>query len=180
MNTHAYSNIYIHTHSRTHSYTNKVIFLYSVKKQQGVTLIETIVFLVVVSIALGAVMNVFSTGVVNSVDPVVRSRALSLAQAQLDDILSRSFDENSPAGGIPACDSTLGLACAGIAADADFDDVGDYNGFVNNSDPNHTLTVSVVNASFAGVLAAQARLITIQTSMPDGDVVTISAYKTNF
>lgn len=150
-------------------------------KCRGVTLVETIVFLVVVSIALAALVRVYTYAIVNSVDPAAKIRALELAQAQLDEILARKFDENTPSGGVPACDSTSGPACLGISPDGDFDDVGDYHGFTNNSDPNHTLTVSVVNAGAdLGLPAAQARLIRVSATVPGGDSLTLSVYKANF
>lgn len=151
------------------------------KASRGVTLVETIVFLVIISVAMVALIKVYTYAIVNSVDPVVRTRALELAQAQLDEVLARKFDENTPTGGVPACDSTSGPVCAGIVADAGFDDVGDYNGFVNNSDPNHTITVTVVAAGGEiGIPAAQARRVTVTATVPGGDSLVLSAYKTNF
>lgn len=151
------------------------------RTSSGVTLIETMVFLVVVSIALVALVRVYTSAVTNSVDPVVRVRALELAQAQIDEILSRKFDENTPTSGVPACDSTAGVACLGIVGDGDYDDVGDYNGFVNNSDPNHTLTVSVISAGDEiGLPLNQARRITVSTTISGASDLVLSAYKTNF
>lgn len=146
---------------------------------RGVTLVETIVFLVIVGVALSALVQVYTYAMVNSVDPVVRARALELAQAQLDEVLSRKYDENTPTGGIPACDSAFGVACLGISPDGDYDDIGDYDGFVNNSDPNHTLTVSVTETSF-GTPAAPARLISVSATVPGSSNLVLSVYKTNF
>ncbi|WGO97421.1 prepilin-type N-terminal cleavage/methylation domain-containing protein [Saccharophagus degradans] len=149
--------------------------------QSGVTLIETVVFLVVVSIALVALIRVYTQAVVSSVDPVVQIRALEKAQAQMDEILARKFDENTPTGGVPACDSSTGVACAGISPDADYDDVGDYNGFVDASETNYTVSVSVVNAgSELGLANTRARRITVTALMPGGNSVVLSAYKVNF
>lgn len=151
--------------------------------QKGVSLIETLVFLVVVSIALGALINVFSHAVENSVDPVVRIRALELAQAQLDEVLSRKFDENTPSGGVPACNSSAGVACAGITPDADYDDVGDFNGYVNNSHANHTISVAVVEAGSelsSSIGNGNARRITVTVTVPGSSDIQLSAYKVNF
>lgn len=148
---------------------------------QGVTLIETVVFLVVVSIALVALLRVYGAAVSASVDPVIQIRALEKAQAQMDEVLARKFDENTPTGGVPACDSSAGTPCAGIVADADYDDVGDFNGYSDTSEPNYTVGVSVVNAgSEIGITNTNARRITVVVSMPGGDSVTLSAYKVNF
>lgn len=153
----------------------------SSKYHIGVTLIEMMVFIVVVSIALGALLQVFNGSVMQTVDPLVRIKSLEKAQALMDQILVRKFDENTPTGGIPACGSSDGIACLGITADSDYDDVGDYNGYSDNSDAGFPVAVSVVEAGTdLGLLNAQARRITVVISMPDGKSVTLSSYKANF
>lgn len=128
-----------------------------------------------------ALIRVYTQAVVTSVDPVVQIRALEKAQAQMDEILARKFDENTPTGGVPACDSSAGVACAGIAPDADYDDVGDYNGFVDNSEASYAVSVTVVNAgSELGLVNTRARRVTVTAAMPAGNSVVLSAYKVNF
>lgn len=149
----------------------------------GVTLIELIVFIVIVSIALGALLSVFNHSVSRSVDPIVQARALECAQSKLEQILARKFDENSPTGGVPACGSaeTNAVACAGITSDAAYDDVGDYNGQIDNSNADCEITVSVTNAGAdLGLSADQARLIRVDVSSPGGGSATLSVYKANF
>ena len=149
--------------------------------QRGVTLIETIVFIVVISIALVALVRVYEQSVINSVDPLLRVRALELAQAQMDEVLSRKFDENTPTGGIPACDTAAGIACAGIVADAGLDDVGDYNANPTLGAAPYTVTVSVVPAGAElGIANTQARRVTVNVTMPGGDSVILTSYRTNF
>lgn len=152
-----------------------------VKGQGGFTLIEVMVFIVVVAIAMGALLAVFNESVVKSVDPAVRIKALEKAQAKLDDILARKFDENTPTGGVPACDSPTGLPCSGISPDGDFDDVGDYHGHVDHSDPQFPLSVSVTQAGGdLGLAPSQAKRIQVSVAMPGGNTLTLSAYKVNF
>ncbi len=150
-------------------------------KQRGATLIEAIVFLVVIGVALTALLSVFNEKVVKSVDPVVRARALEVAQAQLDEILSRKFDQNTPTGGIPACDTSGAVACLGIGADTAYDDVGDYHGFTDTSDALYPVSVAVVSAGAdLGLPSVQARRITVTVGMPGGDQLQLSAYRANF
>lgn len=148
-------------------------------KQRGVTLIEVILFIVVLSIALVAILRVFNVAVTRSVDPLVRVRAIEIAQAQLDEILSRRFDENTPIGGVPACNANNGVTCLGIAADADFDDVGDYHSFTKTFTGGYTLVVSVIAED------AETRRISVTVDLPDlssssGSSITLSAYRVNF
>ncbi|WP_188150347.1 type IV pilus modification PilV family protein [Teredinibacter waterburyi] len=150
------------------------------KPDSGVTLIETIVFLVVIAIALTGLMMVFNESVTKSVDPVVRIRALELGQGQLDEVMSRKFDENTPTGGIPHCGAVSGVACLGITADSGFDDVGDYDGFSRTVD-GYSLTVSVSEAGDdLGLSAAEARLVQVVVTMPGGDSLQLAAYRANF
>ena len=152
--------------------------------EAGVSLVELVVFIIVVSIALLALISVFNQSMVNSADPLIRVRALECAQAKLDEVTSRKFDENSPTGGIPACGSaeTGAVACAGIVADAGFDDIGDYNG-QSFLDGDCNVSVSVVGEGTDLGLADDAdlvRLITVTSTAPNGDTVVLSTYHTNF
>lgn len=147
--------------------------------KQGITLVETILFILVISIALVVLLRAFDQSLASNVDPVVRVRALQLAQAQLDEILARKFDENTPIGGVPRC-GAAGINCAGIVADSDYDDVGDFNGLVDTGFPRHRVSVTVVNAGAdIGLADADARLITVRVSYAD-DELALSAYKVNF
>lgn len=153
-------------------------------RQLGVTLIETIVFIVVVSIALGALLRVFQQASIDSVDPVVKTKALEVAQATLDEILSRKFADNTPTGGVPACDP-----CSAIGTGPGFNDVGDYNGYTDNSDPNFRISVSVTDAGGdLGIAANNARLVTVTVDYIDSNPLrsagrgrlSLSAYRVNF
>ncbi len=147
----------------------------------GFTLIELLAFILVISVGLAGLLFSFNFGVVHSVDPITRIKGLEKSQALLDEILSRRFDENTPAGGIPACDSAQGVACAGIASSLDYDDVGDYHGYSDTSEAGYSLSVTVVNAGTElGITNTQARRITVTTQMPDNRTITLSAYKANF
>lgn len=163
------------------SSTNARTNLQSAFVQRGVSLIELVVFIVVVSIGLGAVLSVFNQSVVRSVDPAVRVKALERAQALMDEILARKFDENTPTGGVPACDSIMGSPCAGIVADSGYDDVGDYHGYSDTSDSRFKVSAEVIVAGdHLGLTVSRARLIRITVAMPGAGALTLSAYKVNF
>jgi len=157
------------------------VFSRSKAPQSGFTLLEVIVFIVVISIALGALLAVFNHSVIRTVDPAVRIKALEKGQALMDEILARKFADNTPTGGTPACDSAGGNACVAISPDGDFDDVGDYNGYADNSDARFPVSVSVVEAGAdLGLPASGARRITISVAMPDGKILRLTSYKVNF
>jgi MSHA pilin protein MshD len=128
-------------------------------------------------------VTVMNNHLSNSVDPIVNTRALECAQAKLDEISARKYDENSPTGGVPACGSgeSGSAACLGVVPDGDLDDVGDYNGQVDTVDSNCSIAVTVVNAGTdLGLSNDQARRITVDVTSPGGGRATLTTYRTNF
>ena len=149
--------------------------------ERGFTLIETVIFLVALSIALTGVAKVFHDRAGASVDPVLRLYALEEAQSLLDEVLARKFDQNTPTGGVPACNSFGGPACAGITPDGAFDDVGDYHGYSKPYPTGFALNVAVVEAGDELSLpAAEARRVSVTIALPNDHTFILSAYKVNF
>lgn len=161
----------------------------SFPRQRGVTLIELIVFIVVVSIALTVMVTAMNSSLIRSVDPVMDIRALECAQAMLDEINARKFDENSPTGGIPACVWDPGgvYVCGGIVPHNPGDEVSDKNDvgdFENYQGERHRcdISVSVTDAGADLGLAddRNARLITVEARTASGGKTVLSTYRTNF
>jgi MSHA pilin protein MshD len=82
--------------------------------QKGVTLIELILSMVIISIAVVGIFSVINLTVSHSADPVVNYQAIAIAESYLDEILLQSYTD--PDG------SNAG------ETRSSFDDVGDYNG----------------------------------------------------
>jgi len=156
------------------------------RRQFGVTLIELIVFIIVISLSLGALVQVVNQSVSSSVDPITRVRLLEIAQSQLDEVQSRKFDENTPTGGLPAC---VAAGCAGIGLDAGedlddastLDDVDDFHGYDTSLVPGYTLLVQVFEAGVdLGLAAAVAKRIEVTVTAPTGEIIMLSTYRANF
>ena len=58
-------------------------------QQRGFTLIELIVYIVVVTFALAGILSVMNVVVKNSADPMVRKQAIVLAESILEEILQK-------------------------------------------------------------------------------------------
>jgi len=58
------------------------------KKQAGFTLIETIITLIVLSIAAIGVLSVFTAGMKGSANPLILNQAISLAQERMDSAIA--------------------------------------------------------------------------------------------
>ena len=65
------------------------------KNENGFTLIETVITLVVLSLAAVGVLSVYTSGMKGSVNPLLMSQATRLAQGEMDQI----FGEKAAAGG---------------------------------------------------------------------------------
>lgn len=156
----------------------------------GFTLIEMMVFIVVVAVALGALMQVYNQGVSQSVDPIVRVRLLELAQSKLDEVIARKYDNNTPSGGIPACNSSGGATCTAVlgregsescATPAGLNDVDDFHGCVDTPYSNYTRTVTVYAAGAdLGLAAGNAKRIEVTVALSAGETLTLSSYRANF
>ena len=92
-------------------------------RARGFTLIETVIFIVIIAIAVLSVTLLFSQSVRHSNAPLERQRALALANAFMEEIRHKRWDENTPIGGgcvetgSGFCDSycaTLSAASCGV------------------------------------------------------------------
>lgn len=160
------------------------------KAKQGFTLIEMIVGIVVLAIAMGVITAALGPLYKKSADPWHQVRAAELGHSLLNEIMARSFDENSDrsgsgyrcdaaseAGAIPCTTPVLtsgqyrfpkdAVGCVGANCESreSFDDVDDFDGF--NSDGG-----SLVNIVDAELLQRyrnyQARVWVIYDGNYDG------------
>ena len=165
-------------------------------RQQGVTLIELVISIVVLSIALIALINAMGGSLQRSSNILLQDHSIQLAQAYLDEILAKRYDETTPIGGVPA--STT-VNCAALGAEtgenrATFDDVDDYDGLndqpprsqTSTSFPEYaqyrvTVTVSCVGGDLGQFATADSlKRIEVAIIDPKGDRMVFSAYRGNF
>ena len=73
------------------------------KRQSGVTLIELVLTIVLLAIALVGVTLGIQMATSRSADTTLEVRAVALAQAYLDEILGKRYDERTPSNGVPPC-----------------------------------------------------------------------------
>jgi MSHA pilin protein MshD len=139
---------------------------------RGVSLIELIVFMVVVSIALIALVGVYRQATINNADPVIRLRALESAQSLLDEIIALRYDAETPVGGIDAC-STPGKTECNNTPDDNMDDVDDYHNFNDEPYTGYRRSVSVTTAN-------NIKLVTVSVTTPTGETFLLSAERANF
>lgn len=113
--------------------------------QRGVTLIELVVSIVIVSVATIGLMTVVTAAVGRSADPMIESQATAIAQGYLDEIAQVGFcdpdfdPDGDPATGCPEectaspCQTGCGgRAFAAESGRAEYDDVCDYAGLADD------------------------------------------------
>jgi MSHA pilin protein MshD len=175
-------------------------------RQIGITLVELILFLVIVGIGLAGIVSVINLATRASADPAMRKQALALAGSLLAEVQLQSFlycDPSDPAAATAS--STAGCAIPSATKSrysviAPYDRVSDYDGFVMNDanggirDITNTpvglagfaVTIQVVETaiaatgSSAGIPAAAALLISVMVTSPDRATVTLEGWRTRF
>ena len=155
-----------------------MIKLNKILNDRGVTLVELIIAMVVISIALTGVLLVINYTTLHSADPVLRHQAIAIAEAYMEEICLKDFSD--PDGG-------------GVEANrALFDDVADYNGLNDNGAVdqngnaiaglgNYTVGVAVINQQF-GPAGAQVNGLRIDVTVTDpaGESLTLTGFRADY
>jgi len=167
--------------------------------QKGVTLIELVICIVILSISMVAVMKSFSVSIGHSADPMWRNKTLKLAQLYLDEILAQKYDDATPIGGSPPVSTPV---CTGLGSESGevretYDDVDDYHGLTFNGPTTPPLGISgdlddsydnysvsiTVECDGSEVSASgniHAKKIMVVVTSPGQDPMTFAAYKANY
>jgi len=104
------------------------------RRQRGVTMIELIMFIVIVSVALASIMAVMRLTTANSADPLRRKQALMIAEGLLEEVRSAGFTRCDPSDPVfddpanPPCTipENWGQAAPEPLYPRPFDNVNDY------------------------------------------------------
>ena len=107
------------------------------KRSSGVSLIELVVFIIILGIGLAGAMVFYNTVTQRSVDPLVRKQVLAIATSLLEEIELRGFTYCDPddanvytatsSGGCATTPEAIGPEAGEVRSQ--FDNVNDYNGF---------------------------------------------------
>jgi MSHA pilin protein MshD len=152
------------------------------KQQLGVTLVELIVFMVIVSVALVGVLKVLEITNKGSADPLIRKQALSIAESLLLEVEQQPFtlcdpdDANASSavttadctGGATASEDKGGAALTSSTPNSEsrysnldpLDNVADYGGF-SMPDANCAGICSPGNSTPLTGLSAYSSTVTI-------------------
>jgi MSHA pilin protein MshD len=152
-----------------------------IKRRQsfrGMTLIEVVISIVVITVAVSAVLGALSQNAGRSADAMVLTQAVSIAEAYAEEVSLRPFFD--PDG------------VDGEALRVDFDDADDYDGLLDNGAVDqfgnpipglggYTVAVNVQpSGALPGIAAADALRIDVRVQFAPYVDYTLSAYKTRF
>ncbi len=172
----------------------------------GFTLIELIISIVIFAIALTIITGLIAPQARQSADPILQLRANELGQSLMNEIMAKSFDENSERAppfrrcsesslDAEDCTNSAKLGSEKDETRTTYDDVDDYialsNQPITNSlgqvltqyqDFNVVVTV-VYDSDFNSATANDgvlAKRVTVIVSSPNGEEYGFSAYKGNY
>lgn len=147
-----------------------------VLRQAGVSLVELIIFIVIVSIAVTGILLVMNKVTAHSADALIHKQSLAIAESLLEEVELMPFTYCDPddanaatASGVGGCATTvenLGpetmggvtedrYGTAAPAVNAQFDNVNDYNGFTM---PAGTGIRDITNNVISGLNGYGARI----------------------
>ena len=172
---------------------------------RGLSLIELLVFIVVVGIAVTGVLSVYSLNARTSVDPMIRKQAVAIAESLLEEVLAKPYTYCDPddanvetAVNAAGCATTPEVMGPEGVEDrysnlTPYDNVNDYNGFsmVGINDltgaaitglTGYTASVQVVQpaGTFNGIPAGETLLVTVTVTAPGNHGVSLSGYRTRY
>ncbi|OEZ68249.1 hypothetical protein JAB5_22020 [Janthinobacterium sp. HH103] len=140
--------------------------------QAGVTLIELVLFIVIVGVAVTAILGVMSLTTRNSVDPQLRKQALAIAQGMLDEIEGARFTYcavDDPAAetatGEAGCATKEAFGIQGATTQRPYDNVNDY---VASDGGTSTYTTDVAGNPFSALAGQYAATVSINTVALNG------------
>lgn len=152
-----------------------------IKKEQGFLMVELIIAIVIISITVISVLQLFSINTKYSADPMIRKQLIIIAEGLMEEVSSKDF--NKPTDGF-AGPYTL-------ANRAFFDTVTDYNGLSIN--PIQTLDgatpvelnkynaqISVTNSAIGTIPNTDAYEIQIVVNGPDGQSFNLTGKRINY
>ncbi len=184
------------------------MFIRRAAGQRGISLIELIIFIVVIGVAVAGVLAAFTSSTRASADPMIQKQALSIAEALLEEVQLQPFTYCDP-DDTAAATALSSAACTGGAAGANnesltplgpegesrtaipfFDNVSDYNGLTVNpiTDINGTAlglngysaTIAVATQGIGAIPADEALLITISVTGPGSTTVVLHGYRARY
>lgn len=158
-----------------------------IRSNRGFTLIELIIFIVVVGAGLAGILAVMNTTVKSSADPMVRKQSMALADSIMEEILQKEYCDPDTATlappAAPVCPASR-VAADQEALRADYDDVDDYNGktkaiFTDWPPSLSAYSVAIVVEAPANISGIPHKRVTV-TVTGGAHEIAMTGYRSNY
>ncbi len=154
--------------------------------QRGVSLIEVVLFIVIISAALSGIIGTLAWASPRASEPLIQRQALAIAESLLQEILAQPFTVNDPDGGVDAIGPEAGEARG--SSTLPFDHVNDYHGYSTAGviDANgaavaglsaYSVAVTVQSQALDVVGASDGLLVRVTVTGPGGVTVSLSGFR---
>ena len=167
------------------------------RPQAGLSLIELIMFIIIVSVGVAGILTVFNLTVQKSADPQVRKQMLAIAESLLEEVTLKPFtfcDPDDPqagsaqsaAVGVNGCTAAAAVENIGpettapygpetrLGATTAFDNVNDYDGLILS--PYSDINGNSIIGYAAAISVTQQQL---EASIPAGESLRITVTVTH-
>jgi MSHA pilin protein MshD len=155
-------------------------------RQRGVTLVELVLAMLIVSIAVASILGVLGLTAGRSADPLLTRQSLAVAESLLAEILAQPFTANDLDGGANAIGPEAGETRG--SATTPFDHVDDYHGYAMNGIANadgtpiaglsgYSASVTVQPQALGNIAASEGLLVTVTVTAPGGSSFSLSGFR---
>ncbi|GGI53094.1 type IV pilus modification PilV family protein [Oxalicibacterium solurbis] len=152
----------------------------------GFTLVELVIFIVIVSVAVAGILLVMNFTTANSADPQIRKQALSIAEALMEEVSLAPFTNCDGAG--PSCvESNGGVDGGGSESNlnrlqinsGNFVAINDINGNPITTLDGYRAKVTIQNAALGSISANDALHITV-TVTNSSESIQLDGYRARY
>ena len=154
------------------------------KLQRGISLIELIMFIVIVSVALAGILLVMNQVTRHSADPLIHKQAIAAAESLLEEIELQDF---TSASGVPN-------AVTQTNRSSEYHIVSNYNGFATTgifpfngataiadlASYTAGVTIDSTTSPLGTIAAGSAVRITVTVTDPQNNEIKIDGYRTRY
>ncbi len=147
-------------------------------RQRGVTLIELIVAITIVSIAATTILGTMGTVASRSADAMIQQQAIAIGQAYLDEILQRwvvdpnGTPPNTGRGSWDLVDQYNGLTDTGAR--------DQFNNAIAALSAYNVSVAVVASSALPGIASTAVRRVDVTVTRAPNVTVTLSGYRTSY
>ena len=153
---------------------------------RGATLVELVMFIVVIATALSTVLGALRLTVGRSADPLVIRQSLAIAESLLQEVMAQPYTANDLDGGANAIGPETGETR--FSTTTPFDHVDDYHGYSETGivKPDGTAVAGLSGYSASVMVAAQSLdnipsgeglLVTVTVTGPGGYSIALRGFR---